>query len=223
MYLGQPMRYDESITYLLFVRRPWADALSLYTYPNNHVFHTLLAKASVTVFGDAPWAIRLPAFLAGVLVVPATYAAARALYGARAALVAAAIVAASGALTLYATNARGYSLVVLAFLLLVVIGARLLNGGPSSLWFTFAVVAALGLWTVPTMMYPLGTVAVWLALSLLIDRRTGELRRLGTALGVTAALTILAYWPVITREGVGAITRNRFVASTGWFEFFEQL
>src|SRR5262245_27956602 len=183
MYLGQPMRYDESITYLLFVRRPWADALSLYTYPNNHVFHTLLAKASVSVFGDAPWAIRLPAFLAGVLVIPAAYVATRALYGARAALMAAAIVASSGALTLYSTNARGYSLIVLAFLLLVVISARLVSGGASSLWFSFAVVAALGLWTVPTMMFPVGTMAVWLALSLLIERRGNELRRLATALG----------------------------------------
>jgi Dolichyl-phosphate-mannose-protein mannosyltransferase len=222
-YLGQPMRYDESITYLFFARRPWADALSLYTYPNNHLFHTLLVKASVAAFGDTPWAIRLPAFLAGVLVIPAAYSAARALYGAPAALMAAAIVASSGALTLYATNARGYSLIVLAFLLLVMIGARLLKGGPSHLWFTFAVVAALGLWTVPTMLFPLGAVAVWLALSLLVERRGAELRRLATALGVTVALAVVAYWPVITREGIAAVTRNRFVASSGWFEFFEQL
>lgn len=222
-YLNQPMRYDEAITYLLFVRRSWYDALSVYTYPNNHLFHTLLAKASVAVFGDAPWVIRLPAFVAGILIVPATYAAMRALYGARAALLAAAIVAASGALTLYSTNARGYALIVLAFLLLVLIGSRLLDGGPSSLWFTFAVVAALGLWTIPVMMFPLGTVAVWLALSLLIDRRSPELRRLATALAVAVGLAIVAYWPVINREGIAAITRNRFVASTGWFEFFEQL
>lgn len=217
------MRYDESVTYLLFVRRSWYDALSLYTYPNNHLLHTLLAKASVSAFGDAPWAIRLPTFLAGILVIPATYAAARTLYGSRAAILAGAIVASSGALTLYSTNARGYSMIVLAFLLLALIGARLLRGGPSSLWVAFAVVAALGLWTVPTMMFPLGTMAVWLALSLLIERRNSELRRLVIALGLAIGLAIVAYWPVISREGIAAITRNRFVASTGWFEYFEQM
>src|SRR4051812_19745302 len=41
-HVGQPMRYDESVTYLYFVRLSWYDAVSLYTYPNNHVFHTLL-------------------------------------------------------------------------------------------------------------------------------------------------------------------------------------
>src|SRR5687767_1863319 len=103
LYLGQPMRYDEAVTYMYFVRLPWSEALSTYTYPNNHLFHTLLAKASVTVFGNLPWALRLPAFVAGVLVVPATYMVARAIYGSRPALFAAAIVATSGTLVLYST------------------------------------------------------------------------------------------------------------------------
>src|SRR5207253_11250661 len=101
LYLAQPIRYDEAVTYMYFVRLPWAEALSTYTYPNNHLFHTLLAKASVTVFGNSPWALRLPAFFAGVLVVPASYLTIRALYGARAALIAAGLVASSGVLILY--------------------------------------------------------------------------------------------------------------------------
>jgi hypothetical protein len=223
MYMGQPMRYDEAVTYMYFVRLPWADALSLYTYPNNHLFHTLLAKATVSVFGNAPWAIRLPALVAGLGVVAATYAVARVIYGARAALIATAIVGSSGVLVLYSTNARGYSLVVLAFLLLILVAIRLLRGAPPSLWLVFAGIAALGLWTIPVMLYPLGAVCIWFALSALVDGKGVELRRLLTALGVTAGLTLLLYLPVISREGLGAITRNKFVSSSGWFEFFEQL
>lgn len=223
MYLAQPMRYDESVTYMYFVRLPWSEALSTYTYPNNHVFHTLLAKASVSVFGNSPWALRLPAFLAGVCVVPATYAVARAIYGARAALLATAIVGASGILVSYSTNARGYTLVVLAFLLLVLLAIRLLRGAPSDEWIAFAVIAALGLWTIPATLYPLGTVALWYALSALVDGKRAELRKLAIALGIAGGLTLLAYSPVIAREGAAAITRNRFVAPSPWFEFFHQL
>lgn len=223
LYLAQPMRYDEAVTYMYFVRLPWSEALSTYTYPNNHLFHTLLAKASVTAFGNSPWALRLPAFVAGVLVVPATYAVARAIYGSRPALFAAAIVATSGILVLYATNARGYSLVVLAFLLLVLVAIRLLTGAPTRLWIMFAVIAALGLWTVPVMLYPLGTVAVWFALSALVDGKRADIRRLVIALGVTGALTLLAYAPVIARDGLAAITRNQFVTPSGWFAFFTEL
>lgn len=217
------MRYDEAVTYMYFVRHPWPDALSLYTYPNNHLFHTLLAKASVTVFGNSPWALRLPAFLAGSLLVPACYAVARAIYGARVALFAAAIVAASGVLTLYATNARGYSIVALAFLLLMLQAIRLMRGSPSSEWIAFAVIAAIGLWTIPVMLYPLGAVCVWLALSMLVDGKRAELRRMAIALGVAAGLTLLAYSPVISREGIAAVTSNKFVQSSGWMEFFQQL
>jgi len=222
-HLRQPMRYDEAVTYMYFVRHPWSEALSLYTYPNNHLFHTLLAKVSTTAFGNSPWALRLPAFLAGVLVIPATYAVTRLLYGERAGLIAAAMVAASGVLTLYSTNARGYTMVVLAFLLLVLAGIRILRGDVHPPWFTFAVIAALGLWTIPVMLYPLGTVALWIALSLLVAGRAAELRRLAVSLGVTGGLTLLLYAPVISREGLAAITRNRFVVSMGWFEFFERL
>ena len=222
-YLGQPMRYDESVTYLFFVKQRWADALSLYTYPSNHLFHTLLAKVSVTVFGGSPWALRLPAFLAGLLVLAATYAVARAIYDGRAALFAAAIVASSGVMVLYSTTARGYSLVILAFLLLVLLAIRLQRGTRSDNWIHFAMIAALGLWTIPVMLYPLGAVSVWIALAFLIDGRRAELRRLAIALGVTAGLTILAYSPVISREGIAAIVANRFVTPSNWFDFFEQL
>jgi 4-amino-4-deoxy-L-arabinose transferase-like glycosyltransferase len=223
MYLAQPMRYDEAVTYMYFVRLPWADALSTYTYPNNHVFHTVLAKAAVTLFGNSPWALRLPAFLAGVLVVPATYAVARAWFGARPALIATAIVATSGVLVLYSTNARGYSLIVLAFLLLHLLAARLLAQARVSDWVAFTLVAALGLWTVPVMLYPLGTVALWLALSAWVGDKPVLIRRVGFALAAAAGLALAAYAPIIMRAGLAPITRNNFVTPSGWFEFFQEL
>ena len=222
-HLAQPMRYDEAVTYLYFVKRPITESLSVYTYPNNHLFHTLLAKVAVELFGGAPWVLRLPALVAGILVVPASYAVTRQLYDGRAALVATAIVAYSGTLTLYSTNARGYSILVLAFLLLVLVGARLLRHGSAAGWVAFAVIAALGLWTVPVMLFPLGAVALWLALCLLVEQRRGDLRRLAATLAASGMLAAIGYAPVIAREGLGAITRNRFVVSSGWFDFFEQL
>lgn len=222
-HLGQPMRYDEAVTYLYFVRHPWAEALSSYTYPNNHLFHTLLAKAAVTAFGNAPWALRLPAFIAGLLVVVATYPVVRAFYGARAGLLATAIVASSGVLTLYSVNARGYSLLVFAFLLLCLAAIRAMRAPSTARWIAVGVIGAFGLWTVPVMLYPLGSVCLWIVLSLLIDERGSELRGLWLALGVCALVTGLLYAPVVAHAGLSAVIRNRFVVSSGWFEFFEQL
>jgi hypothetical protein len=222
-YLGQPMRYDESVTYMYFVRLPWAEALSTYTYPNNHLLHTMLAKGSVAMFGNYPWALRIPALLAGVAVVPASYLVVRAMYGARAALLAAGLVASSGVLVLYSTNARGYSFIVLAFLLLLLLAFRLREASHPSQWIVFAIVAALGLWAVPVMLYPIGCVAVWYALTAAVEGKRAELKRLVIALGVAGLLTILLYWPVFSRSGVAAVTRNRFVIPSPWFDFFSEL
>ena len=224
-YLWQPMRYDESVTYMYFARLAWNDAVATYTYPNNHVLHTLLVKASSIFFGPSPAALRLPALLAGVAGIPVTYVAMRLLYGGRAALFAAAVSATAGSLILYSTNARGYSMVVLAFLLLVIVGARIVEGATASDWLALALLGALGTWTIPTMLYPFGAVVLWIGLSLLADGRSRrrDVRRLGAAVVISALLTLALYSPILQREGVAALTRNKFVASSGWFEFFSQL
>src|SRR5262245_15438817 len=79
-FLGQPARYDEAATQLGYASKPLYEIVSRYDTPNNHVLHTLAAAASGRLLGDGLWALRLPAFLAGVLLVPACYLAARALY-----------------------------------------------------------------------------------------------------------------------------------------------
>ena len=161
VHLDQPVRYDEAVTFLEYVARPLGRALALYDLPNNHLFHTFLAHLSVSAFGDGPVALRLPAFAAGVMVPPAVYVAGRSVHGRDVGLVAAALAAASPALVLFSANARGYSLVVLAFLALVPPAATLRRRSSPVAWLVFATVAALGAWAMPTMLYPAGAAAAW--------------------------------------------------------------
>ena len=46
-HLGQPMRFDESMTFLLSVEEGPADVMTDYAIPNNHILHNLLAGAFV--------------------------------------------------------------------------------------------------------------------------------------------------------------------------------
>src|SRR5450631_3222237 len=41
-HLRQPMRYDEAWTFVHYASQPLSVALSDYSFPNNHVFHSLL-------------------------------------------------------------------------------------------------------------------------------------------------------------------------------------
>jgi 4-amino-4-deoxy-L-arabinose transferase-like glycosyltransferase len=220
LYLNQPMRPDESWTFLDFALQPLSGALSDYSRPNNHVFHTVLVWLSIRVLGYAPWVIRLPAFLAGVLMVPATYVATRALAGARPALLASALTAALPGLVLYSTNARGYSIVCLCYLILIPVANALADENSLGLWIAFAVLVTIGAFTVPVMLYPVGATGLWLLAER--ARRKGVpaavslVPRLAAAAALAIALTLLAYSPVIWRSGFAPLVSNQYVTAHTW-------
>lgn len=222
--LGQPMRYDESVTYLYFVGQPWATAIGGYQFPNNHLLYTAIAKLGVTLAGNAPWVLRLPAFAAGLAVVPLTYAVGRALYSPAAALVGAALAAAATPLVLFSANARGYAFVIAAYLGLLLVAERIRQAGSTPRrWAAFALLAAGGLATIPVMLYPLGGAAAWFALTLVVERGRAALRTLGelvAALLGAALLTGLAYLPIVHANGLAALIANKFVTASPWSRFF---
>jgi 4-amino-4-deoxy-L-arabinose transferase-like glycosyltransferase len=225
-YIRQPMRYDESVTYLNFASQPWGTAIGSYTYPNNHVFHTLLVKAFATLLGNAPWVLRLPAFVAGVAMIPMAYAVGRRVFGSAAAHFGAALVAASGALALYSTNARGYTIVCLATLILADLLLRLRERPSATLWIATVLVMALGAWTIPVMLFPAGGLALWFALSALAEdtsARRGDLARFALAIIATTILAVLLYAPIIAGDGWSALAGNSFVSASAWRVFFSQL
>lgn len=215
LHLDQPVRYDEAVTFLRYVARPLSEALATYDLPNNHLFHTLLAHLSVDLFGGSPEALRLPAMAAGTLVVPATWLVGRRLASDGTGLLAAGLTAVSPVLVLFSTNARGYAPVVLAFLALILLAAVLARRWSGAAWGGFVLVAALGGWTIPVMLYPAVAAGAWW---LLEAARAGR-RPLGrvtlevAAAGVAAAgLAALLYLPVLRQAGLEALTSNRFVA-----------
>ena len=100
-----PLAHDEAYTYLAFSRSLFS-ALTDYSKPNNHVLHSILVFFSTRIFGMGAWTLRLPAFLAGVLLVPASYWLASRLYDRWTALGAAFLVAWFPPLVSYANDAR---------------------------------------------------------------------------------------------------------------------
>src|SRR5581483_2195620 len=144
--LTRPMGADESASFLYYASHPLPVSLTIYGSPNNHILHSVLMRLSFLLFGREEWALRLPAFLAGVALVPLTYLAARAL-SERGALIAAAFSAAAPVLIDYSTDARGYTLLCCFVLLCTVAMAR-------SQVVPFAISAALGFYTIPVMLYP---------------------------------------------------------------------
>ena len=210
--LFRPMRTDEAATVLYYAARPLSIGLSIYGSPNNHILHTALVHITWSLFGPAEWALRLPAFLAGVALVPLAYVTARAL-GAGSGVLPAAIVATLPILVDYSTDARGYTIVCAFTLLATLAAARMRERGDRASAITFAVMIALGLWTIPIMVYPFVMLATWALLS--------THWRVALAASAGAALLALAlYAPVLTVSGVDALISNPWVRPVPWPRFF---
>ncbi len=228
-FLSRSLRYDESWTYNEFASEPPQFIVMDYRAPNNHIFHTLLVAGSTSMWGVYPWTLRLPVYLAGVLIVAATFALGRRFYGVRVGLLAAALAAGSSWLIEYSANARGYNLITLAFLLQLRLAWSLRRQSSKAGWAAFALLGAFGLYTVPTMTYPLGIVCVWLGLSMVIENRAGRrwwlLRDMTVAVVLMLALTGLLYLPAYLYLHSG-VERNFDFSNLGqvsWEDFIGSL
>src|SRR5262249_37972821 len=87
------VRYDEAFTYLAYASKPIYQALSDYSFPNNHLFYTFLVFISTQVFGNTLTALRLPALVGGLIIMPTIFAVTAAQYNRNAAIVATALAA----------------------------------------------------------------------------------------------------------------------------------
>lgn len=225
-YMNRPMGHDEAYTFMAFARQPLLQALSDYSLPNNHLFHTFWLYLAYHLLGSAPWVVRLPAFTAGILLIPAIYALGSRLYSRPVGLLAAALVAASGEVWLYETNARGYTLLTLIALLFFWLSWIVKRQRNLSAWGLWVVAAALGFYTVPVFLYPFGAICAWLFFSMLAGdtqgyaNRTDFLRCLLISGLLAGGLTFLLYTPVfLHHHSFKVLFANQFVESMAWKEF----
>jgi hypothetical protein len=225
-FLSAPMRWDESFTFLQYIQSPFT-SLFEYTAPNNHVLNSILEKISTLVLGNHPFSIRLPAFLAGVLSIPLSFRVCRALTPGPSGYFAAATVAVCPYLVINSANGRGYSLVVLLTLILVLIGYQYVKNPTPAGVGLIAITAALGLYTMPSMLFMVAGAAMWITCLLLVGGKSPKSVLFEFVIpcgGLTAALTALLYTPVVLASGgFEYILHNRFVRPQPWHEFLSQL
>ncbi len=212
LYLSQPLRYDEAVTFLAVGGSSLGAALSAYS-PNNHLFHTFWLLLSTRLFGPQEWAVRLPAFLAGAALIPSLGFVGRRVFGRAEGLLGAALAASSGWLIFYSVNARGYSLAVLCLVWSFYAAWKELKG--AGVWWGWAagLGAGLAVAAVPTMLWPVS--GLWLAVGAVKapwPQRLSRLIRLGLAVGLAGGAW---YLPAVLKDGLDPLLKNPHVAPVG--------
>lgn len=163
-HLHVPMRYDEAYTFLLYASEPWFVTITRYDAPNNHVFHSVCVSIATWLFGDDPWTIRTPAFLAGVLLAPISSFLGRCWQDRAAGWISGLAVAGASQLIEYSVNARGYTILAVLVVVSVLLTELIVRRANLFASVLFVVAMALGFWTVPTMLYAAAAIGAYVAL-----------------------------------------------------------
>lgn len=227
-YLWKPMGHDETYTFIAFASRGLRISITDYHLPNNHVFHTILVNLAYQMFGDSPAVIRLPAFLSGVLIIPATYFIGKIFYNLKIGLVGASIVASLPVLVGYSTVARGYTIITLFSLLIIIIASYVKDHRNLVAWGLLVIFSSLGLYTNPTMIYPIGMAYTWLLLSKLIQDVCDTygnkfyLYLVSSALSIMV-LALILYLPIIINSGLQSIIGNDVIEALSWSNFTQSI
>ncbi len=227
--INQSIAYDEAYTFLNFASKPFKHILADYSAPNNHIFHTILVGIAYRLFGEQPWVLRLPAFIAGTLMIPEMYITARRFFSPPQALAASALIAVTPVFINYSVNARGYTMVILFSLLLANFAAILVNRQSKPALIAFALTATLGFYTIPIFLYPMAGIFFWVVVTYLFAKEPWQIksRQLTVFLGIcilSGLLTLILYLPVIIfGTGFSSLISNEIVQPLNWSTFLANL
>ena len=145
--LNQQLWFDEIVTLLDSARDPILRIVTHYGGQNQHMLYSVLAHCSIRVFGEQPWALRLPAVLFGAAGIPALYFFGCLVTTKREALFASLLMAINYQHIWFSQNARGYTGMVFWTLLASIFFVRCASNRRKSDCVMYGISAALGIYT----------------------------------------------------------------------------
>ena len=203
--IGTSLWYDEIVTLLESVRAPLVDIVTSFAGDNHHPLYSVLAHVAVTVFGEEPWALRLPAALFGAATLPLLYRLGREVTTPVESVGAALILMVSYHHVWFSQNARGYTAVLFFVVLSTYALLRWLDGGGRRFGVLFVAATALGAYAhMTTVLVAVGQAAAlaiaWLAGDRSAARRPPWLQAAALFTGA-ALLTVCFYAPMLLDVG----------------------
>lgn len=200
-YVNQDVHADEARTFTAYAFRPFLVIISDWTAPNNQILHTILVRLCYLAFGDGLLILRLPAYICGILFLPLAYQFGRKCFNYQVGILLMAYCSVNYGLLSYSVIGRGYSLLFcLTYILLLLVFFIAEYPENRLAWCLSVLSSALGLYTIPTMLYTVIGVSCWLLIQsarLNSACRSRIRKRMVVAyLAGTGIITTILYSPV---------------------------
>lgn len=192
--LNSDLWIDEVLTLLDFVRKPIGAIVTSFPSQNQHMFFSILARASTGLFGESAWALRLPSVIFGVGSIWAFFFLCRKLMGTTEALLGSALMTFSYHHIWFSQNARGYMGLLFFTLSATWCWLEALEKSKEWRWWVgYVVSVVLGMWVHPTMAFVVAAHGIVYMVFLILPKLSGE-SSTGRSLERGAGLRPIAAW-----------------------------
>lgn len=219
-----PLNIDEAFSYVFFVSKGFAVTASYYPAPNNHILYNHLCVFSDFIFRDPLLVMKLPAFLAGVVLSGLIFVLFRKYFSFFVSYVLFLFFSFSPYIFYYSIHGRGYVLLIVCALVCMIGIVRAIEERYALYyWLLFILSAWAGFYTIPVFLFPFASFVVFGLVYSLWMRAGRKIKELMLSSFIVAVLTLISYLPVLLLSGPGAITGNAWVQPLSVQDYFAGL
>lgn len=215
-----PVSFDEAATFLFFTNKGFTESISHYPAPNNHVLHSVLTNITKHIPGfPVLLKMRISSLVINFITLIVLYKFIAKHFSTKLALFVVAIGSMLFLNLYYSYMSRGYALINLFFVLNLNCSFNIIKEeNLTRNWMAFSLFSILGFYTLPSYLYPFLTLNSFIFVF--------QPKRIKTQL--VFGLLILSivstmYLPIISNEGLSAITNNTYVKSVGLLQTLKSL
>lgn len=215
-----PVSFDEAVTYLYFTQKGFATSLTHYPAPNNHVLHSLITNGTRYLpLLSTLMKLRISSLVFSAATIAVYYQFINKHFSSKLALSVTCIASLLFLNLYYSYMSRGYEIVSLCFVASLFCAFNLLKKPNATKdWLLLGLFSVLGFFALPTYLYPFLTLQLFMVLGL----RKVLWKQLALIASV-AVLVFLLYLPIITTNGLEALTNNTYVKPLPWLTVLRSL
>ena len=224
-----PINYDEALTYINFTKNGFLYSLTHYTSPNNHILHSLLTNLTYYLPFNNIINLRIPSLAVSIATIPVFFYCFSRLINMKTAILVTTIFSFLPIVLYYGYNSRGYSLIVLFFLISFYAAIQIIRNKDHSIGFLrkylsiFSISSILGFYTIPSFLYAYIALITYLIFFAVFQKSRVKMFHIIISGMITAFFVLFIYFPVFIFSGLKAITNNEFVAPISRREVIEGL
>lgn len=210
--LNTSVIYDEAWTYLAFTSKNPIVAVCFYPASNNHILFSHLTQLTKYLPFDILFNLRLPSIISGILAILTFFFLTKKYVSNFGIYIAIIFFSLSFPVIYYGFAARGYSLLLLMFVISFFSAIEIIQNSENRKAFcNLTLSSALGFYTIPIYLYPYISILLFISIYFIYSKKISAFFRVVKFGILTSIIVILLYMPIFVVSGVNSVISNKFV------------